>query len=794
MVDRVAWKVSRRKADIASVRYRALLPMLALSEKNVSGAIYEREEVPDLGQISAIVFVKAFTFHDLALAEEARRRKIPVIVDVCDNIFVSGYGSDEYPEPSMIFTEMARLADVVTTTCEPLAEVLRSKVTAETIVVVIEDGIETPAERRRAGWLSYSNSVSRFLESPNVCIGNWFRLPQRIRRWLRWKRSRSVECQTREQGSKTYNNRAVERGRTSDKCQRAQIPSSSSLKRVLWFGNHGAPYASFGITDLLLVKDKLAQAFCKAPFELVVISNNRQKYEDLIAPFPFPTRYVSWRRKVVATWLKRSDVAIIPNSGDEFSRCKSANRALLSLYHGVPVVASRTKALEELGENAVFFDWDRGLERCLSDENSIRDSLGSIRSAITTRFSYAQLSRQWKDCIVRTVTQRSRDVTRHAGMSKAKALIVFVAIEQDIDVAVGLVAKLRPKSVLPIKLWIRAKLLDEHPRLWATLGALDEHPTPVLDDPVCLTQMLATEGCAVLAIAATSLRAHRAAEHVLKLASQLGLPTYAMQHGLENVGINYSDWRHPIKRVRFSAHRVFVWGGEESWHKDIPPKTREKFVSVGRPSGLSSTRRSIKETWPGQQVIGVFENLHWHRYGRVFRARFVDCLTATVQALPQTIFLVRSHHAGQWLVRRRQRLPSLPNIIFWDEAFGHAESQFLRSFISSFDAVVTTPSTVALDAAQANVPVAVVAGDLDVPLYDGLPLLRVLPDWLAFVETCGSSAKQDLLPRLGAFVNRNVVRGDSEQRILDMIVADTNISFVTKDFSPPPMPAADGAT
>src|SRR5262245_15291349 len=68
----------------------------------------------------------------------------------------------------------------------------------------------------------------------------------------------------------------------------------SALPRLLWFGFHGSPNAPAGLADILNVSDELVRAHAHTPFELVVVSNNRAKFDTLIAPLSFATRYVEW--------------------------------------------------------------------------------------------------------------------------------------------------------------------------------------------------------------------------------------------------------------------------------------------------------------------------------------------------------------------------------------------------------------------------------------------------------------------------------------------------------------------
>jgi hypothetical protein len=75
-------------------------------------------------------------------------------------------------------------------------------------------------------------------------------------------------------------------------------------------------------------------------------------------------------------------------------------------------------------------------------------------------------------------------------------------------------------------------------------------------------------------------------------------------------------------------------------------------------------------------------------------------------------------------------------------------------------AVITTPSTVALDAARHGLPVAVVAQGLSLNNYEPLPLLRDSQDWHRFVADAMQEQEQKPLLELAREFCRRVVLAD----------------------------------
>jgi glycosyltransferase involved in cell wall biosynthesis len=111
---------------------------------------------------------------------------------------------------------------------------------------------------------------------------------------------------------------------------------------------------------------------------------------------------------VTETLLRDANVVLVPNSLDPFSRCKSANRALLALAHGVPVVATRTRALEPLSPCVIFDDWVGGIERYLEDKELAQAHLRVANDIIQREFSGLALAEEWKRLFACFGTRASR--------------------------------------------------------------------------------------------------------------------------------------------------------------------------------------------------------------------------------------------------------------------------------------------------------------------------------------------------------------------------------------------------
>ena len=97
------------------------------------------------------------------------------------------------------------------------------------------------------------------------------------------------------------------------------------------------------------------------------------------------------------------------------------------------------------------------------------------------------------------------------------------------------------------------------------------------------------------------------------------------------------------------------------------------------------------------------------------------------------------------------------NIVFIPAEQSRRELASARSWLRRCGRVITTPSTIALDAAQCGLPVALAFPGG--PVLHGLPVLEGAPDWIDFAL----SPLPDPVPDL---VHRSVRPGNAIERII----------------------------
>jgi glycosyltransferase involved in cell wall biosynthesis len=149
----ILWRVTSADPTIASLRYRAAFPALHLAALGYQSRFSNRHEPLPTRDVDAVIFVKAFSQDDLKAAERAHRRRIPIVLDICDNIFVEGYSSfGARPES---FRHMASIASAVVTTGSALAGVVRKETGDSRAVMIVPDCAETEAEQEQIRRILY---------------------------------------------------------------------------------------------------------------------------------------------------------------------------------------------------------------------------------------------------------------------------------------------------------------------------------------------------------------------------------------------------------------------------------------------------------------------------------------------------------------------------------------------------------------------------------------------------------------------------------------------------------------
>jgi hypothetical protein len=418
-----------------------------------------------------------------------------------------------------------------------------------------------------------------------------------------------------------------------------------------------------------------------------------------------------------------------------------------------------------------------GLYRYLTEPELVKEHLRIAQGRLQREFGVDRIAHEWQ-AVLQHIKASDGQVERRSVPVSNKTIGVVIHLVQDFDLALPILKEVGRWKGMKCQAWVSLSLLETSPRVWKGLReyGLDFR---VLDDQSDADLVLmGFRGIgAVLTIAETNQPPHRFPHLIACRANEAGVVTYPMQHGFENIGLTYADEMYPIEQVSFASKAIFTWSPVDLLHPNVLPETRAKCIPVGCCKPVPAKVEKLPLAVEGAHVVGIFENLHWQRYDRRYAERFVQDTQTLAEENPDTIFLVKPHHAGRWMTSRYSgNAPSAPNLVLADPARFPWEQFTASQLINSLEGVITTPSTVALDAARAGKPVAVVGYDLDLAAYHPLPILQNGVQWSAFVrELRDEGGHRALTERSNEFVARTLCSGVAAHKILSRIAQDVGI-------------------
>lgn len=328
--------------NAASARLRVFLPIAML---RAAGHAAARLDPAQVRAGDVVVFSKSYGEAARAQALEVARRGAVPLLDLCDNHF---WVPDDAPHLQARADLLRRMLDVVAG------------------VSVSSEELRTVVARERPGL-----AVEVIDDALDPMVPRW---PTRLRQWVRRRDRRRL--------------RVHGRG-----------------LRLCWFGHHGDVAPPFGLVDLAGALPQLEEAHARAPLQLTVITGSRARFDELIAPAArFPVRFVPWQRETFRRLLVQHDACLLPVRDNPFTRCKTANRLLLSLHAGVPVLADPLPAYRPFGAFARLDGLGVALADLARERDALRASTLAGRRHVREQFVPARVVAQWSGFAGRFVT------------------------------------------------------------------------------------------------------------------------------------------------------------------------------------------------------------------------------------------------------------------------------------------------------------------------------------------------------------------------------------------------------
>ena len=704
----IGLKIHSFNANLASYRIRTLIPFLGLKKRGYKLKFIDN--FSDLNDVNLLIIFKGVSAEDLYICNDAFKRGIPIIYDLSDNIFVDNYYEHRPLTPLNVFQSIEKYLSALIVPTEQLAiEVNKKKQNLDLPVYVIPDSYENVKTIFQCYVFTWYSNAYNFFSN------------ERFRRKLT-----TLFFKTLKSGV----NLDLRRKKTP-KMGPAKIKKSKNKKIILWFGNSGGGHSKYGISDLLLIRRELEDVASVYDIELIVISNSYGQYESLIKPFAVQSRYIEWKLWSILYYIKMADVVVVPNSMEAFSLCKSPNRALMSIMAGTPAIVTRTPAYRAINGFGLFFDnFKENLEKIIAGDVSSREVV-KLQSYIYDNYGSDVAANKWCELVERYAKWASNSNKYQV----EPYIAVSIQLPQDIALAECIMREFYTLNI-KYEIWINKKSYNQWPQIrkWVEANGIKWVLIPV-DMSMFNVSFFGDALKGLLCITETSLRPHYANHTLVNLANAAGIPTFTMQHGFENVGLTYSDETHRADQIQIDSKYIYVWSDLDALVSNASTEIKHRCIPVGYPKHINTADIPVlKDTF----MVGIFENLHWHRYDDQYRKLFINNVRDIVDAYPNIDFVFKTHDAGRWITKGSNSAAiSAENFHILDEKSELYEifSSTTQQYLNYLAAVITTPSTIAVDAAMRGIPTAVIGGDsLDLEKYSPLTNLIDIEGWKNFIE------------------------------------------------------------
>ncbi len=440
---RIAWKLSRLTSKVASVRYRCFLPAKFLRRHGVHSTFFQAKDTIDFSCFDAIVFVKTFTDYDNYLAQKAQDHGVKIFLDVCDNPF---FVSNDLKKNAAQYSHLIQMATIAQKIFCPTLELklALAKEISEHKICVLPDPIEEKNHSFEFAKKIPGYYLARIFHSGRFAIFFLYVLrviqavssrrrlrPILLKVWDFWVTKICTIFDVFVLLSVKFVARAIllvvpssvgsvfEQGRLSPEAETETRPAKQKMQLVEfeqlqgpvlgWFGNCGSP-GVFGISDLLILKNDLERLSKAKGSTLLVVTDNPLQL-SLFSQLDLKICFVKWDLTTIYAAIQKMEIVLLPNRKNEFSICKSPNRAIFALLLGKPVVITSNQSNEFLNDCVLRAgDWYSAICDYLENPDKVADHVERSRKIILQTLSPDILGNKWFDELTSNETQQAFNV------------------------------------------------------------------------------------------------------------------------------------------------------------------------------------------------------------------------------------------------------------------------------------------------------------------------------------------------------------------------------------------------
>lgn len=718
---KIAWLGSSLDFNIASIRYRLIYPAAMLEKNGRQCDIFDSTSalIKAIEDYDTIVIVKRLDASLIPLVSEANDRGISVVLDFCDDVLDQDYRAKSHELFRMVFDAISPRVSAIVTTGEFLKRRFE-KYGFSGPIIVIPDCIESEKvkslgksfHKTKGGERALGVRQTSRLAAVRWALMRYYRIFRHPRRSLLNLKRTMHEFKFGDARDRHSNVNA----QLSDPDLKAALGVKGRV--VVWFGNHGGPHSDFGLLTLLRCAKELREAHQHAPFSLVILSNHREKWQNLIKPIGIPTHYVDWSSEGTVKLLERANAFVMPTGEDSFSLGKSANRILLALENRTPIVANALGSLDWLSETSNGAEFGDALISILVDRPKARAGAISERSNAYELFNAGRIAELWSGTISSLKPYKKRR-DRYGNSFAAEKLVICINNPTDQLMAMSMYDAAKDRDI-DVGIIVTKEACYRNPRLIEHLISRRISPTYMQRSDARRVDFRWLRNATMLFCPSESTHPAHAVPHWLtNLANQAGVRTYTAQHGFRNVGLT-----DPFDQTaRISSQTIFTWNRLECLPDWIDAGVRKRCIPAGRikPTLSGSVSSDVVRK---KATLGVYENLHWKLYSDEFRRQFVKSIRQIAINRPNTDIVVIPHPAGLWSVKHMSQTDLPENVRILNPTMPSMSKTAGLDLLPNFKQIITTPSTIAVDAAQLEVCVGVFVPQKDgYDDYSPLPLL-----------------------------------------------------------------------
>jgi len=329
----------KAEATVASTRIRCFAVIDGLRKAGIDAALHAPGDRPDV-----LVLGKRYDEASIQAAQALRRQSgTRLVLDLCDNHFHAEQADPRWSARAEQLKRACLAVDRVVTATPPLADAVRAAVGPTVVTTVIGDTLDTAAASGDRG--------------RGDLLDTW-----RLRHFLR--------------------RHPVADGR-----------------RLIWFGHAGTRYAGGGLPDLKRLQHAISTHHRQAPLTLVVVSNDRSKFDEMRHGWPAPMLYLPWSGANFARALQYSQVALIPIALNPYSVCKSNNRLASAFMAGLAVAADAHPSHDPYRDMAVIGDWGQGLAGLMRDGAERQRRIALAQAMLVARHGLPAITAQWMEIL-----------------------------------------------------------------------------------------------------------------------------------------------------------------------------------------------------------------------------------------------------------------------------------------------------------------------------------------------------------------------------------------------------------